>query len=1163
MGRVELVFDHERGQEVARKRVATTSLDGARRFKREFRAVEQLLHPNLVRLYELGEDDDGLYFTMDHIAGRPLAEHCRPGDRFDDDALARLVHALPQLVEGSAYLHANGIVHRDIKPDNILVAASGRVTILDFGVLAELDASHTEIAGTVGFIAPEHLRGEAPSPASDVYALGATLYLIVAGRPVFAGSADQVRRAHLTDTPAPLSGVPAVLARGVTAMLSKNPGDRPTLPDIAQELLPAIGGRRVTLPAPAPPTVRLWGRQAIQDRLRVSLATGNDAMIVLSGGTGVGKTALLDWVLDRARRSGALVLRGQARASERVAFNAVDPIVDQLARALAMKHQLSEDEHRHVLLAATLFPDLRALLGVDAERERSRRELRARLFGVRDIPPLAQSRASAFSALAALIRSTASKQSQAVIAIDDLQWADDDSLAAVERLIEEPPRNQVVLATLRDDMTGTAATSWLRGQAHVRVIDVPTLSAADLEEIVRSAAARDGESPSDATVSNAVTTAAGNPFIAELLGRSLAAQPTGDEPSPLLRMVRRAPARQQRILGALFAADGWEQMSALAEQLGGVPGELDDDLTELASVGLIRRSGFRGGAGAATLYHDAVAAAIASVVDPELVRQAHAAYAARSELSDARRARHLLESGQAGRAAEFARRAADRAMRRGAYSLAAGMAAVAAQHGDTDVDAMMQLAAVARERSGHFEQAASDWRRVANRLTGESRRNALFHEAHCLFAVGRLTVAWQRIDELFGDAGYPGTRAHTGQKIATLARLLAGPRRRHRTASDSASLRSDLELATFLSFVDPMVGIRSLQQVLRRAAKRGAAEAIAYCYYSFAYFAEFTSGVRSGPAPLAVRYRRAADALVARGASELLFLDVFPYVLDAIATLRSGDYDAALARLGTGEQRGVDRGGLTPIETGLVSYMKVLILSSAQRLPELTAVVRSYDMRIIRGGTTGVLPHHLMSALAAPLLTGRWNDARALLALGGQRGAGARTTHQTARAVYLAYLESLDGDPRRARESLARALPSATRLLIGRSMLVACSWASIAALVEINALRVGDPRASLVRARRFLSRVSKAPPILAGSVERYSAYAAEVDGRPEDALALLARAERIAGGKGRRLDESIARYQRGLRVGGDEGAGLCRSARERVHDLGARACVLDEDARFR
>src|SRR5262245_39611934 len=147
-------------------------------FKQEFRTLTGIAHPNLVQFYELHSDGEHWFFTMELVRGRPFLEAVRtpPGEGppFEEE---RLRDALRQLAEGLVFLHGAGKLHRDIKPSNVLVTDSGRVVVLDFGLVADIDASSQEAkgAGTPRYMSPEQAAARPVGPAADWYSVGVML----------------------------------------------------------------------------------------------------------------------------------------------------------------------------------------------------------------------------------------------------------------------------------------------------------------------------------------------------------------------------------------------------------------------------------------------------------------------------------------------------------------------------------------------------------------------------------------------------------------------------------------------------------------------------------------------------------------------------------------------------------------------------------------------------------------------------------------------------------------------------------------------------------------------------------------------------------------------------------------------------------------------------
>ncbi|MER1984711.1 MAG: Stk1 family PASTA domain-containing Ser/Thr kinase [Solibacillus sp.] len=175
-----------------------------RRFQREALSATSLTHPSIVSIYDVGEDGDTHYIVMEYIKGKTLKQYIQ---EFSPLAPARAVHIMKQLTGAMAHAHEHGIIHRDIKPQNILMDEQGNVKITDFGIATTLSAtSYTQtnsVIGTVHYLSPEQARGGSASKKSDVYALGIVLYELLTGQLPFSGeSAVSIALKHLqTETP--------------------------------------------------------------------------------------------------------------------------------------------------------------------------------------------------------------------------------------------------------------------------------------------------------------------------------------------------------------------------------------------------------------------------------------------------------------------------------------------------------------------------------------------------------------------------------------------------------------------------------------------------------------------------------------------------------------------------------------------------------------------------------------------------------------------------------------------------------------------------------------------------------------------------------------------------------------------------------------------------
>jgi serine/threonine protein kinase len=223
-----------------------------RRLAREARAAAEVDHPNLAPVLEAGEADGRLYLAVGYVEGRSLAERLAAAGPLP---LADLVRLAAEVGDGLDALHRRGIVHRDVKPANILLAADGSAVLGDFGLAKgrawTVLTSPGQVLGTLDYLAPELIRGEPAGPLSDLYALGCVLYECLAGAPPFAGRGVlRIGVAHLEEEPGdPAAGradVPPALSWTVRQALAKDPARRPpSVTALARMLrLAAADGRR-------------------------------------------------------------------------------------------------------------------------------------------------------------------------------------------------------------------------------------------------------------------------------------------------------------------------------------------------------------------------------------------------------------------------------------------------------------------------------------------------------------------------------------------------------------------------------------------------------------------------------------------------------------------------------------------------------------------------------------------------------------------------------------------------------------------------------------------------------------------------------------------------------------------------------------------------------
>ena len=286
-GSVWLALDEQSGLQVALKIVAREG-KAAARAEREALAASRLRHERCLRAYALSHDEGHVYIAYEYVPGRTLREALRAGEL--DDAAS--VEAAAQILEGLAHAHAHGIVHRDVKPSNVLLAEGPGVSVrlLDFG-LAQMDDADTltafgDVPGTLAYIAPERLAGDTASAAADVWAVGVLLWEALAGgHPFWKSSLLESAEAIRAGAP-PLAtmrpDLPRPLLAAVDGALALDPRRRPGAAALAQTLRDArrrpSQPRRRALPD-VPPGLTALAPRAAAGLLAGALAAGSAALL--------------------------------------------------------------------------------------------------------------------------------------------------------------------------------------------------------------------------------------------------------------------------------------------------------------------------------------------------------------------------------------------------------------------------------------------------------------------------------------------------------------------------------------------------------------------------------------------------------------------------------------------------------------------------------------------------------------------------------------------------------------------------------------------------------------------------------------------------------------------------------------------------------------------
>jgi tetratricopeptide (TPR) repeat protein len=457
MGAVYRAADRLDGSIVALKSVTTpgeklqfASKGGSSNFRlalaQEFRVLASLRHPNIISVLDYGFDAERQpYFTMELLnGGQTLKAFC------SGKPIAEQVALLRQILEALAYLHRRGILHRDLKPDNLLVIADnsmsgdnspsgGQLKVLDFGLAVAREAltENDETVGTIAYMAPEVLSGGSPGEASDLYAFGVIAYELLAGHyPFPTQNASGLVQAIFSRIPDVWSlEIDEPLKEILERLLAKSPDQRHSS---ASELLSIfarysgdpVASETASIRESYLQAARFVGRDQELEELTGALDKmigGQGSAWLIGGESGVGKSRLLDELRTQALVSGALALRGQAIAEGGAPYH----LWREALRRLCLQTEFTELE---ASVLKSLVPDIGTLIG----RE------------VANAPEIDTQAAQ--TRLLTVIEDVFRRQKQPVmLLLEDLHWAR-ESLIVLNRLIQVVEQLPLlIIANYRDD----------------------------------------------------------------------------------------------------------------------------------------------------------------------------------------------------------------------------------------------------------------------------------------------------------------------------------------------------------------------------------------------------------------------------------------------------------------------------------------------------------------------------------------------------------------------------------------------------------------------------------------------------------------------------------------------------------------------------------------
>lgn len=786
MGVVYEAYDQELGALVALKTLRRVSPQALYLFKNEFRALSDLHHPNLVQLYELFYEDGLYFFTMELLQGQDFLSYVRnapqeeeigettegaapPSQGESPKALAGQLHeerlrgALRQLAQGLSALHAAAKIHRDVKPSNVLITEEGRLVLLDFGLVVEEGQEDRMILGTPHYMAPEQAAGAPLSPRSDWYSVGVMLYQALTGVLPFSGSLLQVMQGkQVQEPPAPSQRAPSVpkdLDALCARLLRRAPGERPSDEELCEQL-------GVTAPSFLP-TAPFVGRAAELSLLRGAFEEslkGQALACFIEGETGLGKTALCRHFVEGVpQEKGALVLTGRCYERESVPYKALDGVVDSLLKYL----RSVPNAERSALFSpgptplARLFPALSQLEAgqVNKAPEGPADSLATTIFlgGSADSlgDPLEQ-RARAFEALRSLFVGL-SQRRPLVLLIDDLQWADKDSLFFLEELVRSEAR-LLLLCALRE---GAEVPPWGR-----RIV-LHRLSGEESQTLA-------GLMPAEGLSSQLAGEAGGHPlFLQELVRYARSSKDLirgGIRLEDMLRARLSGVSPGARRLLSLLALAG---VPLPAKVLGAASAvsfsSFAADLAALRAQQLVRSVGHKGDL--LELYHDRIREVAAQNLLAEEERALHAALAEAmivsgiEERSPEVLVRHLEGGGAPERAFTYALMGAKRAFSALAFEQAASLyrAALRLRPAGTEEGKIREELAQALAMSGQSAEAARAFLSASLGLPPRERLRLESRAAEHLLGSGHLTQGYQVLSSVLRNIGesWPETSSRT------------------------------------------------------------------------------------------------------------------------------------------------------------------------------------------------------------------------------------------------------------------------------------------------------------------------------------------------------------------------------------------------------------------
>ncbi len=752
MSVVYRALDRELGVSVGVKVLPWSDGERILLLQTEFRGLRSVVHPSLVSLYELFCDDGLWFFSMELVTGEELVRWAEDPER----SAAELASAVQQLTCALEAIHQAGWIHRDVKPSNVLVEPSGRVVLLDFGLLQEAQAEALWLprAGTRAFMAPEQRRGQSTF-ASDWYALGVML------RALSGGAADGGENG----VPAPaLAGLDATPLFAACASLTHVDPSLRGDGEAARRWAAALGhgadrsaGGRESAAQGSPGAwlIPFVGRADELTALRRQLEPEGAPCVLIHGPSGMGKSALVSELERELVAAGGVVLAGRCYERESVPFKAFDGVVSELVRAL---RAMPESTCRELLSdprsagITRIFPAFSAAITWDEPALEDHHTKRSQAFlAFRHV-------------LTQLIG-----ERRAVLWIDDLHWGDADSGRLLAALLSGPGDPPVrFIGTFRTEERARSPMlvelEAVLGGTHE--MELTPLREQDAARLVERALG-------DATpVGQIVSEAAGSPFLLCQMVQHLSRVEGRGEAVELAHaleaQLERLPTQGRRLLEVIALAGEPIRMGVVARAAELAVGEQRAFIAlERGCLTRLRVSSLGQWVEA---YHDRIREAVVAGLDVPVRAAHHAALATALEASGVKDPErlfpHYLGSGQhreARRCALLAARAASHAAaaRSAAhwYRAALSLPTNGEPEAEAELPALRAALAESLAQAGCGREAAEVYLELARVAQPQDALELTQRAADELIAMGYEAEGFGVLSEVFERVGLGGTLA--------------------------------------------------------------------------------------------------------------------------------------------------------------------------------------------------------------------------------------------------------------------------------------------------------------------------------------------------------------------------------------------------------------------